>query len=105
MAFRRWRSLGKRTFEGSQAIWQLGKRSLFIPSALLFILGWSLFRWADLPDILFKAGLTSFFISIFLCLQDLERDLTPETAIAFFQLALFIPFPVFLSIVFNILQT
>ena len=34
-----------RSFESSDAIWQLGKRSWFIPSAILFILNWIFHNW------------------------------------------------------------
>ncbi len=89
-----------RAIEGSDAIWQLGKGSWFIPSAILFILGW-IFYWLGLPDIFFRAGFIPFLVSTVLCIQRLEAELTPEAAICLFRLATFIPLPVFLSILFN----
>lgn len=90
-----------RASEEQAAIWTIGKRSFFFPAAILVLLGWLLLRWANLPNFLFKAGLATFIFSTLLCLQYLERDLTPETALSFLQMALFIPIPVFLSIICN----
>ncbi|WP_013321063.1 hypothetical protein [Gloeothece verrucosa] len=83
------------------ALWKLSKRSFFIPCAILFVLGWWLWRWWHLPSLLLKAGLTIFLVSTVLSLQHLESELTPEIAIAFLRRAAFIPFPIFLSILFN----
>ena len=90
-----------RAIDGSDAIWQLGKGSWFIPSAILFILGWILFHWAGLPDIFFRTGFIPLLVSTVLCIQRLEEKLTPEAASALFRLATFIPLPIFLSILFN----
>ncbi|WP_013320628.1 hypothetical protein [Gloeothece verrucosa] len=87
--------------DDDRAVWKLGKKSFFIPCAILFVLGWWLWRWWYLPKFLLKAGLTIFLVSTLLCLQHLERELTPEITIAFLSQAAFIPFPLFLSILFN----
>jgi hypothetical protein len=97
-------AISSRSGEAREAIQTLGKRSFFLPSAVLVVVGWSLWRWANLPEWLFKAGLTTFSISTVLCLQHLESDLTPETAIVFLQIALFVLFPIVLSAVFNALR-
>ncbi len=89
-----------RAIEGSDAIWQSGKRSWFIPSAILFILGW-IFHWLGLPDILFRTGFIPLLVSTVLCIQRLEEKLTPEAAICLFRLVTFIPLPIFLSILLN----
>ncbi|ACK72266.1 hypothetical protein PCC7424_3887 [Gloeothece citriformis PCC 7424] len=86
-----------------RTVWELGKRSLFISSAILFLFGWWLWRWWHLAYILFKTGLAIFGVSIILFLQYLERELTPQVAVSFLSRVAFIPFPIVLSILFNFL--
>jgi hypothetical protein len=45
-----------------------------------------------------------FFVSVVLFLDYLERQFHSEAVIAFFQRAAFIPFPIFLSVLFNLLN-
>jgi hypothetical protein len=95
-----------------QVIWKSAKRSFFLPSAGLFLVGWFLWRWWHLPEVLFKAGLIPFFVSVVLFLDYIERQFhseaviafQQEAVIAFFQRAAFIPFPIFLSVLFNLLN-
>ncbi|MEG3437874.1 hypothetical protein V0288_12170 [Pannus brasiliensis CCIBt3594] len=86
---------------GERPLWKIANRAFFLPSAGLFLLGWALARWMGLPSILMKAGFVSFLFSATLLLQYIERDLSEEEGIAFLQRAVFLPFPIFLSVLFN----
>ncbi len=87
--------------DGERRLWKLANRAFFLPSAGLFLLGWALARWMGLPSILMKAGFVSFFVSAALLLQYIERDLSEEEGIAFLGRAVFLPFPIFLAVLFN----
>jgi hypothetical protein len=77
----------KARLQGRIAIWQLGKRVSFLPSAGLFLVGWLLFRYAGLPSLFFKAGLVVFCVSCVLAVERLEKDLEEGDAIHLIDLA------------------
>jgi hypothetical protein len=92
-----------------QVLWNLAKRAFFLPSGVGFIVGWYLWRYWYLPEILLKAGLIPFIVSFLLFLDYLEREFHSqmvvvaqrEEIISFFHRGAFLLFPLTLSVIFN----
>ncbi len=93
-----------RSPNGDRSLWKLATKAFFLPSAGLFLMGWALAKWAGLSPVLMKAGLVSFLVSAALLLQYIERDLSEEEGIAILRRAVFLPFPIFLAVLFNSLR-
>ena len=101
-----------RFFKQEQFIWKLGIKSFLIPSSGLLLMGWYLWRWWHLADLLLKAGLVPFLVSFVLFLDYLEREFhgemvvlsQKEAILAFLHRFTFLLFPLFLSLFFNLLK-
>jgi hypothetical protein len=101
-----------RFFKQEQFIWKLGSKSFLIPSSGLLLMGWYLWRWWHLADLLLKAGLVPFLVSFVLFLDYLEREFNgemvalsqKEAIFAFLHRFTFFLFPPVLAVVFKLLN-
>jgi hypothetical protein len=87
--------------QGNEAAWRIGRHCFLIPSALLYLFGWGLYRWYGLAPPLYKAGLTVFLVSAALTAERIERELTESEAISLIRATSFLLLPISLSLLFH----